>query len=220
MQRTYQLSEIGPTRADGKLAALLAREGRRRRFAAGELIQQQGDEASGFWLIEAGTVNVCRFDRQGDVTVFAVLGAGDLFGELAHFAGVQRQVDAVAESATELVRIDSRLIQRLLATEPDFARWLLKSLANQLRAALDRIDSARRSSAGQRLIQTLIDMAKRDGPELDVTQQGLADLVGVSRVTVGQALGKLSKANLVRLKYGRILITDFSGLLAHLPNSR
>lgn len=208
MQRTYQLSEFGPTRVEGRLATLLVQQGRRHRFPAGKLIQQRGDKDDGFWLVEAGTVNVCRFDAEGHVTVFAVLGEGDLFGELAHFAGLRRQVDAIAESDATLIRIDTRLVDHLLAEEPEFARWLLKSLAIQLRSALDRIDGERTLSAEARLIHVLAEMARRDGPELAVTQQGLAELVGVSRVTVGQVLGKLAKAGLVRLHYRRIFVPD------------
>lgn len=215
MQRTYQLSEIGPTRVEGELAALLTREGIRHRFTPGQLILQQGDKGDGFWLIEAGTVTACRFDPEGDVTIFGVLGPGELLGELAHFAGVPRQVDVLAECDAVLIRIDAKLVSRLLAEEPDFAMWLLKSLANQLRLAFDRIDSDRRFSAEARLTQVLIDMAARDGLELDVTQQNLADFVGISRVTAGQILGKLAKTDLVRLQYRRVLITDLGALIAH-----
>ena len=117
MQRTYQLSEIGPTRAEGAIAALLAQVGRRQHFAAGALIQQRGDAGGGFWLIEQGTVSVCRFGGDGDITVFGIMGAGDLFGEMAHFAGVPRQVDAVADEDVVLLRIEASLIDRLLDTE-------------------------------------------------------------------------------------------------------
>lgn len=217
MQRTYQLTEVAATRAEGALAALLRREGRLLRFPAGALIQQQGDAARGFWLVEAGTVSLCRFGADGGVTVFAVLGPGDLFGELAYFAGVARQVDAVADSAAVLVRIDAPLVDRLLAETPDFARWLLKSLANQLRLALDRIDGEGRLSAEARLAAALAAMVRRDGPRVAVTQQALGELIGVSRVTAGQILRRLAAAGVLRLEYRRILITDPERLAAMLP---
>lgn len=214
MQRTYQLSEISPTRAEGELAALLLREGRRHRFADGTLVQQQGDEGDGFWLIESGTVSLRRFAADGSVTVYGILGSGDLFGELAYFVGVPRQVDVVADGEAVLVRIDSALIERLLAHEPDFARWLLKSLAYQLRSAIDRIDRDRSQSAELRIARTLADMARRDGPVLALTQQALGDIVGVSRITAGQVLGKLVRAGLVRSEYRRMVVLDLPALSA------
>lgn len=212
MQRTYQLSEIAPTRAEGAIAALLTQAGRRQHFAAGALIQQRGDAGGGFWLIEQGTVSVCRFGGEGDITVFGIMGAGDLFGEMAHFAGVPRQVDAVADKDVVLVRIDAALIDRLLDTEPNFARWLLKSLGNQLRAALDQIDRDRSLSARARIGLLLLDLARRDGPAIAITQQGLGELLGLSRVTVGQVLGELARAGLVELGYRQIILRDAAQL--------
>lgn len=214
MQRTYQLSEIAPTRAEGKLAELLLREGAVCHFAAGAMIQQQGDEGDGFWLIRSGTVTLCRFTPDGGVTVFGVLGPGDLFGELAYFAGLSRQVDALAEDDATLVRIGAPLIEHLLAREPEFAQWLLKSLSNQLRAALDRIEEGRQLSARQRVIRLLVDMARRDGPALTVSQQALGELIGVSRITAGQILRDLAAGGLIRLKYRRISVPDADDLAA------
>lgn len=208
MQSSYQLSAIGPTRADPALAAVLRGAGQRLTFAPSQLIQQQGDAGDGFWMIESGRVSICRFAPDGGVTTFAVLGSGDLFGELAHFAGTARQVDAVADDAAVLVRVGAAQVDRLLAEQPDFARWLLASLANQLRAALDLIDRDRTLSADARLARLLLDLADREGPLLKVTQQSLADRVGLSRVTIGQVLGRLELAGAVRRHYRQIAVID------------
>lgn len=215
MQSTYQLSPLGPIRADLALAALLRREGRPIAYAAGQLIQQQGDSGDGFWMIETGRVAICRFGADGGVTVFGVLGAGDLFGELAYFAGTARQVDAVAEEPAVLVRLGAAQIERLLAQEPDFARALLASLAHQLRLALDQIDRDRSLTAEARIARLVLDLAERDGSALTVTQQSLADRAGVSRVTAGQALARLEQTGAIRRGYRQIAVTNYAALVAH-----
>lgn len=182
------------------------------RFAAGQVIQLHGDASDGFWLIEKGTVTLCRIDAEGDATVFAVLGSGDLFGELAHFAEVPRQVDALAEDEAVLVRIDAALVERLLASEPMFARFLLRSLANQLRGALDRIDRDRMLSAEARIVRALAEMARREGSCLNLTQQALADYVGVSRITAGQVLRNLARKGLIGVGYRQIEVRDIADL--------
>lgn len=214
MQSTYQFAAIAPTRAEGELAALLGREGRIHRLTAGAIIQHRGDQDEGFWLIESGRVSICRFAEDGSVTVFGFLTAGDLFGELAHFGGVPRQVDAVAESDAVLIRVGAALIDRLLAEQPNFARWLLKSLASQLRNALNRIESDRNLSAETRVIRAVADLAQRQGPQLNWTQQALADLVGVSRVTAANVLGELAQSGLIELGYRKTIVADLSGLIA------
>lgn len=214
MQTSYQFTAMAPTRAEGPLATLLRRGGRTIGFSSGQVIQQRGDRGDGFWMIESGRVSICRFGRDGGVTVFAVLGEGDLFGELAHFTGTLRQVDAVAESEATLVKVGAAQIERLLATEPDFSRWLLTSLANQLRAALDRIDQDRNLQAEARLAQLLLDLFRRRGPDLPVTQQALADWAGMSRVTAGQVLRHMARLGAIQSSYGRIAIVDPSALAA------
>jgi CRP-like cAMP-binding protein len=203
---------MAPTKADADMAALLVRAGRRCHFDADALIQQQGDTTDGFWLIEAGNVSICRFSADGGVTIFAVLGPGDLFGELAHFTGARRQVDVVAETDVSMAHIDTAAINALLDAEPAFARWLLKSLAHQLRTALDRIDGDRTLSAEDRVKRLLKDMVARDGPELHTTQEALANVVGVSRVTMGGILNRLSRAGLIRLGYRQIYVANADAL--------
>ncbi len=203
---------MAPTRADGSIAQLLSETGRRQRFAPGAMIQQQGDSGDGFWLIETGSVTICRFGREGELTVYAVLGAGVLFGELAYFAGVARQVDAVAESEATLVRIEPAQIDHLLDSRPDFARWLLRSLAGQLRAALNRIEGDRHLSAEERLARALAALAGSQGSEFATTQQHLADLIGVSRITAGQVLAKLEADGLIKRSYRRITVLDRAAL--------
>lgn len=177
-------------------------------YAAGQVIQQQGDRGGGFWMIESGRVALCRFGAAGGVTVFGVMGAGDLFGELAHFAGTSRQVDAVAEEPAVLVRVSAAQVDRMLAQEPDFARALLTSLAHQLRLALEQIDRDRSLTAEARIARLLLDLVARDGSQLAVTQQSLADRAGVSRVTAGQVLARLEQVGAIRRGYRKIVVAD------------
>ena len=194
------------------MAALLVRAGRRCRFDAGAIIQQQGDTGDGFWLVETGKVTICRFAPSGTVTIFGVVGPNDLFGELAHFGGVVRQVDVVADTDVSMVHVDTRAINALLDGEPAFARWLLKSLAHQLRAALDRIEMNQLLSAEARIAGALVEMVRREGPELQTTQEELANYVGVSRVTVGQILRRFAQSNAISLGYRRILVLRLADL--------
>lgn len=214
MQRTYQLAEFSGARLDPEVLDLLRQRGRRLRFDQGALVQQRGEAGDGFWLVESGTAAICRFAADGRITLFGVVGAGDLFGELAYFTGAARQVDVVAQSKVTLIQIGARLIEDLIAEQPGFARNLLRSLANQLRAVLDQLDSDRRLGTRQRLCRMLSEMAERDGPELNLTQQGLGEVLGLSRITVGQILAQLKAAGLIRLGYRRITVTDLAGLHA------
>ena len=51
--------------------------------------------------------------------------------------------------------------------------------------------------------------------ELRLSQQDLAAMVGVSRVTAGKAARKLEAERLIMLRYGRITVLDLPGLSVH-----
>lgn len=212
MQRTYQFSQIGPTRAHQDIMDLLISVGRRQCYAKGTTIVQQGDPATGFWLIKQGQVTVCRFGSSGTLTVFAVLGAGDLLGDLACLSGAPRQVDAFAEQDAELIWIDNPQFELLLATQPQFARWLLASLASQLSTALNRIDTQLNLPAETRIARFLLDLAQRDGPHIAITQQELADFLRVSRITVGQIIKRMMGIGALKTGYRAITVVDAHAL--------
>ncbi len=208
MQRTYQFAEIGPTRAEGAIFDLLITAGRRHGFADGAQLIHRGDQAKGFWLIATGHVMACRFGREGERILYGVLGPGDLIGELACFGGVTQQVNAIAEGDVEAVWLDIAQMDQLLSAEPQLARWLLNSFANKLRAALNRIEGDHSLPADARIARVLADLAANDGAELDITQQELADHVGVSRVTIGQALARFAAEGLIARGYGKIQVIN------------
>jgi CRP-like cAMP-binding protein len=206
MQRTYHFA-MGErsTLSAHELVQLTARA-RVRDFAAGQFVQHQGDPGDAFWAVIEGHVTIGRYAADGGFTHFAVLGAGDLFGELAFFTGVPRQVDALAEGPARLVAIDRPLLRQLMATDVGWAELLLRSLSRQLAMALDTIDAERRLSTAERLRALLGAMAKdsADGDRVTATQQQLADLLGVSRVTLGAALRVLTETGDVERGYGHI----------------
>lgn len=210
MQRSYHFALAERTRLSAADRTALAAEAVPRRFADGQFVQHQGDPGDAFWAVIEGNVLVGRYAEDGAFTAFAVLGPGDLFGELAFFTGVPRQVDAIANGPARLVAIDRPLLRRLMTADIGWAELLLRSLGRQLAVSLDIIDAERRLPASERLHRLLVAMAADapDGRTVRATQQQLADLLGVSRVTLGAALRTLDQAELVERRYGHIRLAS------------
>jgi CRP/FNR family cyclic AMP-dependent transcriptional regulator len=192
---------------------LLAR-GQLRVFAKGQIIQQRGDVAKEFWYIESGSVQVGRYGIDGRLTLFALIGAGDTFGELAFMGEFPRTVDAIAGSDCRLIRIGQSELQSLMDSDPAVIGLLLKTMALTVQEVFDLIESSRSLSVPQRLAVALLQLCgdQGDGTEIMVTQQDLADLVGVSRVSLGKALVRLQGVGLVELGYGSVTIRDRAAL--------
>lgn len=192
---------------------LLAR-GQVRLFQKGQMIQQRGDPAQEFWYVESGSVQIGRYAIDGRLTLFTLLGAGDTFGELAFMGEFTRTVDAIAGTDCTLIRLGDNELQSLIESDAAVTRLLIKTMALTVQDALNLIESTRSLSVPQRLAQTLLQLcgAQGDGAEILVTQQDLAYLLGVSRVSLGKALARLEAGGSVERGYGSVLLRDVTAL--------
>lgn len=192
--------------------------GQIRNFAKGQLIQQRGDHAHEFWYVQSGSVQIGRYSADGNLTLFALLGPGETFGELAFLGEFGRTVDAIAGMETQLVRIGEAEFQKLIASDSGAARLLFRTMALTLQEVFDLLEAGRNLSTDQKLAQALLRLCGEQEEEIivPVTQQELADLVGVSRISVGKALSRLEAAGVLIRQYGEIAIPSKPQLIAEL----
>jgi EAL domain-containing protein (putative c-di-GMP-specific phosphodiesterase class I) len=104
----------------------------RRRFRQGEIIFRERDKASEAFVIESGRVEIST-DLGSERKVLAVLGPGEMFGEMAALDGTERSATAMALHDTELTLIvHEQLRSRVEAAEP-VLRLLLRVILNRFR---------------------------------------------------------------------------------------
>jgi CRP-like cAMP-binding protein len=185
-----------------------------RAFADGRLIQSRGQAADGFWLIEEGAVSVGQFLPHGEFRAIALLVPGDSYGELAVLSGRPRIVDAVARGPARLRLVRQAAFERVLAANPGAMRALLGAMSAQLQETLDLLAGVRRGSTVARAASLVANLAGGGAQPrtVAVTQQEIADLLGVTRATANGALGELEVAGLLRRAYGAIEVPDPAGL--------
>lgn len=189
-------------------------------FSKGELIQQRGDIGREFWYIQSGAIQIGRYSVDGKLTIFAVLGPGESFGEQAFLGEFPRMVDAIAGSDAILTKIGEAELQAAIEADARVARTLLKAMANMVQQAFDMIEAVRNLPTVERVGQALLRLCSegdRNVP-IPITQQDLADLVGVSRVSLGKALARLEETGLIERRYGRIIVQDWHALLGSLSH--
>lgn len=185
-------------------------------FADGQLIQSRGDVPDGFWLIEAGRVSVGLFEPGGEFRAIAMLGPGDSYGELAMLSNQPRIVDAIARGPATLRAIRAATFGAVLDRHPEAMRSLLAALALQLQDSIVLLAGVGRGSARTRMARLLLNFAGKDpgSHRLAITQQELADLLGITRATANQALGVLEDEGVIERGYGVVAIPDRARLRA------
>jgi CRP-like cAMP-binding protein len=200
--------------ADAEVQALLS-IARRRRFARGEVVFHQHDPADTLHLIDKGRFAVRVATPLGDTAILAVLGPGDIFGELSLLAGeqAQRSATVAALEAAETRSVHRLDFERLRAQHPETAAVLISILSGQVRRLSRHLLEALYVPADKRVLRRLTEMAEifSDGV-VPLTQEDLAGLAGTSRATVNRVLREEATRGTGRLGRGRTTILDRDGL--------
>jgi glutaminase len=127
--------------------AILARETKARRFAAGESIVSEGEGADSLFLLTQGSVDVCV--STGETAArhrLAVIDAGNVFGELALF-GLARSADVVAQGDVEVQVLSKRSLAVLKESHPAIYARLLESVGRSLALRLQHANNEIRALA-------------------------------------------------------------------------
>jgi len=94
------------------LEAIVERKG----YIAGDHVYSEGDVADELFIVEMGTVDIVP---RGKEMVFATIGSGQGFGELAFFERGNRPASAYTRERTYLLRIPFERFSKLLAERPE-----------------------------------------------------------------------------------------------------
>lgn len=209
MQRSYQLAQSFESSSFEPALQRLIAVGNLRHYQHGEFVFQQGEDADGIFIVVTGGMAVGRHRHDGTYNLLSVLRPGALTGDMAYFAGTKRQNDGMAEgSQTTICAVSGRALEALFDTDPEVCRLMMRSMAGQMAVMVRMLDAERRHPARIRLGWLLLqECDARDGL-FDGSQQDLANLLGVSRVSLVAALSTLVELGVVRRGYRKLWLTD------------
>ena len=182
-------------------------------FARGDTVFREGEPGDALYVVLDGKVKIVRTAADGRENLLAVLGPGELLGELAVFDGFARTANAVALTDATLARLAHADFARYLTQRPGVAVELLRVLAERLRATNAAMADLVFTDVPGRVAKTLLALAGRFGDdagrvEHDLTQEEIAQLVGASRETVNKALADFAARGWLRLDGKAVEILD------------
>ncbi|GAB4098234.1 Crp/Fnr family transcriptional regulator [Sinomonas halotolerans] len=189
-------------------------------LSRGASVFREGDQGDQLYFIVSGKVKLGRTSPDGRESLLAILGPGELFGEMALFDPAPRNATATAVSETRLAGLKNEALNTLLRSRPEVSAQLLQALARRLRRTNDSLSDLVFSDVPGRVAKALLDLADRFGrPATDgvlvaheLTQEELAQLVGASRETVNKALAEFVQRGWIRLEARAVVILDMQRL--------
>lgn len=182
--------------------------GRKKSYTQGELLLQPGDVPSCCWYISSGRVVTSTLGEERQILL--LYEAGHLL--LAQQALTGRACDVFCRAATSVTTLQISRAELLRAVQGGGqpALDIIEAAAAENEALTRRCATRRSADAACRMARLLLDLADCYGTDSSgmlqlterITQQSLAELAGMHRVTVSRALQQLQQAGLLRCKGG------------------
>ncbi len=171
------------------------------------------------FLLCSGMAKVRTYTADGDEVVMSVLGAGDVFGEMAVLDAAPRSADVVALTPVRLLKLRAAPFVALLGKEVGFALALAQLEASRLRDLNQRF-AIQTSDATTRLLNALAYLARKSSVADDskgeipsLAQKELGLLAGLSRETASRILSKLRSRGVLEEVDGCLRLLDLQPLI-------
>jgi CRP-like cAMP-binding protein len=172
-----------------------------RSVAKDTVIFHGGDAADAVYVISSGKVKVVTTSTDGKEFILTVLGAGQVFGEMALVEEAPRSASVVTLTSVDLVAIKRDDFHHLLNTSPGISRSLLAILSRRLRRANSKMESLAYMDVAGRLARYLLDLARDHGQRMGKgwivvrrpTHSDIAHSIGTSRETVSRLINEFEE---------------------------
>ena len=183
-------------------------------------IDRQGESGEEMCIILSGGVKVSNLSADGKEIIFDLLSEGDLFGELSLLDGRPRTATVATLVPSVLVVLERSFFLPFLESNPITAIRLLHLLARRLRAADAFLEGVLFLDSETRLAKRVMALKDIYGKmvgntvqiELKVSQQDIANLVGITRERVNKHLKKWEREKIISLQQGRLTIQNLPRL--------
>jgi CRP/FNR family cyclic AMP-dependent transcriptional regulator len=201
------------------LAALL----KRRDYPASAPVITADEPGDAVYIVLAGSVKVHVEHPDGTGVVLAILGPGEVVGEMSLADSLGRSASVTTLEETSFLRADRATFRRSVLESPTVALNLANVLSRRLRLTNIHLRSLATLDVPGRVAAQIVAFAQEYGEEAPgggvrvpmlLTQTDLAGLVGASRVRVNQALGYFRRQNFISVGEDNcIIVLDKNALL-------
>lgn len=181
----------------------------------------RGAPADELFIVVSGRLKVGVKSVEGRETTFDIIAKDDVFGDVGLFAGGVRTADVEAMEDCELFAVRRADLLLAIRKEPSIATIIMQVMAERIASLSDEIEESSALDAGTRFARSLLKLAERFGVqpvphnlrvELKLSQQDLADLVGVSRVFANGRLRSWQQAGILTHRTGMLTVHDLPAL--------
>lgn len=189
-----------------------------RNFKRGEYIFLPDEDADKVYFVFEGRVKIGTYGEDGKEITKAILGPGEVFGELSIISDgkEQRRDFAYAMEKTTTCVLSMDQIKSLMREYNGFNLFLMKIMGRRVLQMEKRLESLVFKDSRTRIIEFVYHLAKEKGQRVGyevvvrkfMTHQEIANLTATSRQTVTTILNELRSKNVLTFDRKRLLVRD------------
>jgi CRP-like cAMP-binding protein len=187
-------------------------------YDAGDIVCRKGSPSEEWVGIIEGLAKIsCESHTGKQISFITGIPSGSWFGEGSLLKREPRRYDIVALRKSRIAFMPARTFFTLLEESIGFNRFLLTHFNERLGQFIGYMEYDRFLSPEARVARSLASMFNHElypgmHYKLEISQEELGNLSGISRQRVNQALHVLQSEKIVDVKYGAITILDIDAL--------
>ncbi len=176
------------------------------------------------YLIKKGLVKTFEYTDSGDERIYSLVDEGSLLLELSALLRKPLPMSFATVTPSVVVRISAKTLMEEFYSRPEIMTEFLLSVNEKFVSILEQLRESTSQSAEWKVCNLLLVFAGRFGANYDgkvlirekLSQQMMADLLRVSRITVVRAVKNLKEMGLVEQVNGYYCIRSIEKLQQHM----
>lgn len=192
------------------------------RFKKGEYIYLPNEHADKIYFLTSGKIKIGTYSDDGKEITKAILGPGEVFGELSIVGENKRRDFAIAMENTETCLVTTEEMKCLMQEHSGLELFMMKIISSRLLKMEKRLESLVFKDSRTRVVDFLKELAIDKGRKIGLyevevrgflTHQEIANLTATSRQTVTTVLNELKKKNIITFNRRRLLVRSMENLV-------
>ena len=189
-------------------------------FSKGAILFEEGEKPTGVYVVLEGRAKLSVNSAQGKTLVLGFFGPGTILGLATAILGRTHAATAETLKPTKVLFVSRKELVREMQADATAARLAAELVSEACYFILGKMKAVDLSqSAGQKLARCLLGLLAHNTsssgetpPRLDLSQETIAQMVGLSRETVSRLLSRFRRRRILDWRRSGLVIRDRSAL--------
>ncbi len=189
-------------------------------FKKGDAVYVPQDLSDRIFFITDGQIKISVMNEEGKEITKAILGRGEVFGELALLGEQLRRDFATALEDTNTCVVNLEELRGLMRDRSELNLFFMRMFGGRQLEMEKRLESLVFRDSRSRIVEFLVNIVRSKGQRVGyewvvrkpVTHQEIANLTATSRQTVTTTLNDLRYKKLLTFNRSRLLVRDLERL--------